>query len=96
MSIHDIIQSQRDEILRVASQHGALNVRVFGSVARGEADENSDVDFLVEMGSNRSFFFPGGLIMDLQDLLQRKVDVITENSLPEKLREKVLKEAIAL
>lgn len=96
MKIHEMILGKRDEILRIAEEHGALNVRIFGSVARGEADEKSDVDFLVDMGPNRSFFFPGGLIMDLQELLQRKVDVITENGLQKKIREKVLKEAVSL
>ena len=96
MSIQELLRTKREEILRIASKHGALNVRLFGSVARGEADEKSEVDFLVDMGPNRTPFFPGGLIADLEDYLGRKVDVITENGLRKRIRERVLKEAIPL
>jgi predicted nucleotidyltransferase len=72
------LRSRREEILRVAALHGARYVRVFGSVVRGEADERSDVDFLVEMERGRSLLDLGGLLMELQNLLGRPVDVVTE------------------
>jgi predicted nucleotidyltransferase len=68
-------------------------VRVFGSVAEGRADENSDVDFLVDLEPNRSLFDLGGLLMDLQDLLGRQVDVVTEQSLHWYIRDRILREA---
>ena len=76
--------------------HGARNIRVFGSVARGEADEKSDIDFLVEMEPGRSLLDLGGLLMDLQEVLGRDVDVVTERGLNPRIRDRVLKEAVAL
>ncbi len=67
--------------MRIASKHGARNVRIFGSLARGEAREDSDIDFLVDMEPGRSLFDLGGLLMDLQNLLAQKVDVVTETGL---------------
>ncbi|MGG6270477.1 nucleotidyltransferase family protein [Leptolyngbya sp. AN03gr2] len=96
LGIEELLADKRDEILAIAQKHGAYNVRVFGSVARGEADDQSDVDFLVEMGKNRSSWFPVGLIQDLEDLLGREVDVATEKMLHERIRDRVLKEAISL
>jgi uncharacterized protein len=96
MGTIEFLKDRREVILRIAGKHGALNVRIFGSVARGEADETSDIDFLVDMGPNRSPFFPGGLIVELEEYLGRKVDVITENGLRERIRERVLKEAVPL
>lgn len=96
MGIDDFLKGKREEILRLAAKHGALNVRVFGSVARGDAGPGSDIDFLIEAGPNRTPFFPGGLLADLEELLGRKVDVITEKGLHWYVREKVLKEAIPL
>ena len=93
MNIQELIQSKREEILQLASQHGALNVRIFGSVVRGEADQKSDIDFLVDLGQNISPWFPVGLIRDLEQLLGRKVDVVTEKGLKERIRERVLQEA---
>jgi uncharacterized protein len=84
------------DILRVASERGAYNIRVFGSVARGEADSKSDIDLLVDLEPGRSLFDLGGLLMDLQDLLGHKVDVVTERGLRERIRERVLKEAVPL
>ncbi len=86
----------RDKILQVASRHGVKKIRVFGSMARGEDRPDSDIDFLVEAGPKRSPFFPGGLVADLEQLLGRKVDVVTENSLHWYIRDKVLSEAISL
>ena len=86
----------REEILKIAAKHGAYNIRIFGSVARGEADLNSDIDFLVDLEPGRSLFDLGGLLMDLQELLGCRVDVVTEKGLRQRIREKVLKEAISL
>lgn len=96
MGVDDILKGKRDDILRVAAKHGARNVRVFGSVARGEAGLDSDVDFLVEAGPERTPFFPGGLLADLEELLGRKVEVVTEKGLHWYVRASVLKEAVPL
>lgn len=96
MGIDELLKDKREEILKIAAQHGALNVRVFGSVARGEAKQDSDVDFLIDIGENRSPWFPVRLKRDLENLLERKVDVVTENGLKERIREQVLKEAVLL
>lgn len=96
MSINELLLEKREVILRTAAKRGAYNVRIFGSVARGEADEKSDIDILVDLEPGRSLFDLGGLLMDLQDLLGHDVDVVTERGLRERIRERVLKEAIAL
>jgi predicted nucleotidyltransferase len=90
------LRRRRHQILDAASRHGAVNVRVFGSVARGEADERSDVDFLVEMERGRSLLDLGGFLMDLEELLGKRVDVVTEKGLKSRIRERVLREAIPL
>lgn len=87
------IQENRAEILRLAAERGAYNVRIFGSVVRGEAGPESDVDFLVSMEPDRSLFDLGGLLMDLRDLLGCDVDVVTEAGLHWLLRRRILKEA---
>jgi len=96
MFLNELLQEKREDILRIAAKRGAYNVRVFGSVARGEADSKSDIDILVDMEPGRSLFDLGGLLMDLQDLLGHDVDVVTERGLRERIRERILKEAIAL
>ena len=96
MSLNELLQEKREDILRIAVKRGASNVRVFGSVARGEADSKSDIDLLVDLEPGRSLFDLGGLLMDLQDLLGQKVDVVTERGLRERIRERVSKEAIPL
>jgi uncharacterized protein len=96
MPLNALLQEKREDILRIAAKRGAYNVRVFGSVARGEADSKSDIDILVDMEPGCSLFDLGGLLMDLQDLLGHDVDVVTERGLRERIRERVLKEAIAL
>lgn len=93
MKLDDIIKSYRQEILRIATQYGAYNIRIFGSVARNEADSNSDVDFLVDLEPGRSLLDLGGLLMDLQNLLGCPVDVVTEKGLKKRIREQVLTEA---
>ena len=96
MGIDELLKEKREEILRIAAQHGAYNVRIFGSVARGEASAESDIDFLIDVGVNHSRWFPGGLLADLEDLLGCKVDIVTENGLHRLIRERVLKEAVPL
>ena len=96
MGIEEILGDKRDEVLRIAAKHGATRLRVFGSVARGEADADSDIDFLVDLEQGRSLFDLGGLLMDLQELLGRKVDVVTEKGLHWYIRERVCGEARAV
>jgi len=91
-----LLYSKRDAILRIASMHGAYNVRVFGSLARGEADERSDVDILVSFEEGRSLLDHAALWLELQELLQCRVDVVNENGIKERIRSRVLQEAIAL
>jgi uncharacterized protein len=96
MQVDEIIKANREEILRVAAKHGASNVRIFGSVARGESGPSSDVDFLVEMEAGRSLLDLSRLVLDLQDLLGRPVDVADPEGLHWYIRERVLKEAVPL
>ncbi len=92
----ELVNEKRADILALAAKHGARNVRIFGSVARGDADEQSDIDFLVQMEPGRSLFDLGGLQYDLEQLLGCRVDVVTEQGLKVRLREDVLREAVAL
>jgi hypothetical protein len=94
--IERLLMNNREEILRLAERRGAKNVRVFGSVARGQADADSDIDFLVDLEPGRSLFDLGGLWMDLHQLLGRDVDVVTEKALHWYIRDRVLAEARAL
>lgn len=96
MGIEEILGAKRQEILRVAAAHGVTSVRVFGSVARGDAGPESDIDFLVEIGDRLTPWFPVGLIRDLEALLGRRVDVVTPNVLHAHLRERVLAEVVGL
>jgi hypothetical protein len=96
MTTEQLVQSKRADILRVAAQHGAYNIRVFGSVARGEAGEGSDIDLLVDLEPERSLLDLGGLQVELEALLERRVDVVTEAGLYWLLRRRILKEARAL
>jgi len=93
MTIESLISENRDEILRLAELHGVANVRIFGSMARGEAGPDSDVDLLVELSKDRTLFDLGELLMDLQDLLGRPVDIMTKESLHWYIKDQVLKEA---
>lgn len=93
MGIHEIISKQKGQILAIAAKYGAYNIRIFGSVALGTADDKSDVDFLVELEDGRSLLDLGGLLMELQDLLERSVDVVTPAGLWPRIRDRVLKEA---
>ena len=90
------LQHQRQAILHIAQTYGASNLRIFGSVARGEADVLSDLDLLVDLEPGRSLFDLGGLAMELQELLGCPIDVVTEQGLKQRIRDRVLQEAIAL
>ncbi len=94
MELNKLLKEKRQEIIQLAARHGATNVRVFGSVARGEADASSDLDVLVDLEPGRSLLDLGGLLMDLQQLLGREVDVVTAKGLRARIRERVLKEAV--
>ena len=96
ITLHSIVESNGSAIRDLAARHGARNIRVFGSVARGDADDRSDIDFLVDMEPGRSLLDLGGLLMDLRDLLGRSVDVVSEKALRPSMRERVLREAIPL
>ena len=90
------LQKKREQVLRIAQQHGAHHVRVFGSVARGDAGPSSDIDLLVDMEPGRSLLDLAGLVADLQSLLGRSVDVVTERGLKPRIRSRVLAEALPL
>jgi hypothetical protein len=94
MGINELIADQKQQILALAAKYGAYNVRVFGSIARGTADETSDVDFLVNLEPGRSLFDLGGLLYELQQLLGRRVDVVTPAGLRPRIRDRVLSEAV--
>ena len=96
MAIQTLLREKREEILRIAARHGACRVRLFGSVARGDADPQSDVDVLVDFERGRSLFDHAALMLELEALLGCKVDVVTERGLRERIRDRVLKEAVAL
>jgi predicted nucleotidyltransferase len=96
MALDERLKDKRDEILRLCAAYGARNPRVFGSVARGDADARSDFDFLVEMEPGRSLFDLGGLQYELERLLGRPVDVVTERGLKARIRDRVLREAVPL
>ena len=95
-NVNKLLSNKRKEILSIAKKHGAYNVRIFGSVARNQAQSCSDVDILVDMEEDRSMLDLGGLLMDLRDLLGCNVDVVTENGLRPRIRDKVLREAVSL
>lgn len=96
MAISGLVREKREAIREIAARHGARSVRVFGSVARGEATGESDVDFIVEVEGPTSPWFPGGLVAELEELLGRRVDVVEMAALREGVRERVLMEAIPL
>jgi hypothetical protein len=96
MNLSETLKTNRNVILELAESYGAKNVRIFGSAARGDFDQNSDIDFLVDMEKGRSLFDMGGLLMELQKLLGCKVDVVTPKGLRPRIRDAVLKEAMTL
>lgn len=96
MQLDQLLREKREEILRIAAAHGARNVRVFGSAARRDAGGGSDIDLLVEFEPGRTLLDHAALVADLEELLGRKVDVVTESGLYWLLRRRILKEARAL
>jgi predicted nucleotidyltransferase len=96
LTLNTLRAERRDDILRLAERRGAHNIRVFGSVARGEANADSDLDLLVSWDPGRSLLDHAGLVQDLQELLGVKVHVGTENSLHWYVRERILREATPL
>ncbi len=96
MKMDEVILPNREKILQIAEQYGARQVRVFGSVARRQDDAGSDIDFLVDMEPGRSLLDLGGLLVDLEKLLNSKVDVVTERGLKERIRDRVVNEAVLL
>jgi len=96
MTLKQLIEEKRDDIVNIAAKHGARNVRLFGSVARGDDRPDSDVDILVDAGLTTSSWFPAGLILDLEQVLGRPVEVVTEKGLNPLIREHVLQEAVPL
>ena len=93
MTTMEAVRRRRTEILEIARRHGATNVRIFGSVVRGEERHDSDIDLLVDVAGVTSAWFPAGLILDLEDLLARKIDIVTERGLNPFMRDQVLREA---
>jgi predicted nucleotidyltransferase len=93
MTALELIKTRREEILRLATRHGAANVRIFGSAARGEDTPSSDIDFLVTMEPGRSLLDKAGLLADLRELLGREVDVVEDDAIYWLLRRRILKEA---
>ena len=91
--MEDLLREKREEILRIAEKHGARNVRLFGSVAHGEATATSDIDLLVDTVEETSPWFPAGLVAELEELLGRRVDVVTTNGIYWLLQRRILKEA---
>ena len=96
MITKEVLRQKREDIERIATKHGVTNIRVFGSVARDQAQQDSDIDLLIDVGPTISSWFPAGLILDLENLLGCRVEVVTEKSLNPQIREKVLREAIRI
>jgi uncharacterized protein len=96
MTLQDFVRAHRDDILCAAARHGARNVRVFGSVARGQSDDESDIDLLVDFEPGRSLMDQAALILELEAVLGRKVDVASARGLRARVRERVRREAAPL
>jgi len=96
MGINEVLKDKREDILRIAERHGASNVKIFGSVARGESDHKSDLDLLVTMEPGRSLLDHAALWLELQELLGCNVDVVSEKGLRPRIRDRILKEAVPL
>jgi len=96
MNIEQLLHEKRDDIRSIAGKHGAYNIRIFGSAVRGEAGPDSDIDFLIDVGPITSSWFPAGLILDLEEILGRRVEIVTDKALNPYIRDHVLREAIPL
>ena len=93
MTINQLVREKREAIQQIAARHGAYNIRLFGSTVRGDDTAKSDIDLLEETGPETSSWFPAGLVLDLQDILGRRVEVVTEKAINPAIRENVLREA---
>lgn len=93
MPLEQLLREKRSEIAAIAARHGVEQVSVFGSVARGESRPESDLDLLIEAGPHTTPWFPAGFILDLEALLHRRVQVVTEAGLRPEMRESVLRDA---
>ena len=96
MTLLELLQHKKDDIRRIAAKHGAYNISVFGSVVRGEARPDSDIDLLIEKGPTTSSWFPAGLVLELEEMLGRRVEIVSEKALNPYLRDRVLREAVSL
>jgi len=96
MTVYDLLKEKREDVLRICAKYGARNVRVFGSVARGDADEASDIDLIVEFEPGRSLLDHAGLWLEPQELLGRKVDVVSARGIKPRIRNRVLQGAVPL
>jgi uncharacterized protein len=96
LNLRSLVSSKREEIQALARDHGVKRVRVFGSVARGEAGPLSDIDFLVEMEPNRGLLDQAGFMLALRALLDTEVDVVSERGIKPRYRDRVLQEAVSL
>jgi predicted nucleotidyltransferase len=96
MTLRQLIEQKREDIVSIAARHGARNVRLFGSVARGEDTPDSDVDLLVDVGPTTSSWFPAGLVLDIEEVLGRPVEIVTEKGLNPLIKDQVLQEAVPL
>jgi len=95
-NMRSLLQAKREEILLLAARHGASNVRIFGSVARGDETSGSDIDVLVDLQPGRSLFDLGAFLEEIKALLGCPVDVVTEKGLRPRIRERVLQQAVRL
>lgn len=96
MTVLELLNQKRDCILDIAGKHGAYNIRVFGSVVRGEEGPDSDIDLLIEKGPTTTAWFPAGLVVELEEVLGHRVDIVIEKALNPYLRDRVLREAVCL
>ncbi len=96
MTTFEVLHNRRDEILQLAAKHGAADVRVFGSVARHEDSPESDIDFVVRTQAETSRWFPAGLIVELENLLGRRVEVVIERAISPYIRDRILSESLPL
>lgn len=96
MDLQELLRDKRSELLQVADRYGARNLRIFGSVARGEASPESDIDMLVDFEPGRSLLDLSGLLLEFEAILGRRVDVVSESGLRDRMRRRILEEAVGL
>ena len=96
MILDESLRKKRNEILQIAKRHGITGIKVFGSAVRGELTPDSDIDFLIEVGGPTPPWFPGGLVAELSELLERKIDVVELEAVESDLKSRILSEATPL